>query len=295
MAVRQFLLSDYNQTSRFPPESLGTISTQHVSNYQKTHLLGNLSSNTETRPYRSNSITNSKSITILNSITTDTNIADASMPTPTSIPLDTNILIITVGGVLALLLSILVVQHCLKLRLKRRKYAQQMSLKRNSLKEEDTYQEINVSLMAVGQYNNRNDHQQRGKYYELQTSDQSSAVPYEKIKTELQYQEVNESSALSSTTSSTDSNNSNTSYLVPKKNKRRSYVDVLDTGPENTTTSAEDIHITLNDERSNRDKSESSEYLDPIFDANINENASHSCDVGANSDAYLDVTHETIV
>lgn len=217
------------------------------------------------------------------------------MPTPTNIPIDTNILIITVGGVIALLLSILVVQHCLKLRLKRRKYAQQMSLKRSPLKEEETYQEINESLMTVGQYNNRNDHQELGKYFELQTSDQSSAVPYEKMKTELQYEEVNESSVLSSTTCSTDSNSSNKSYLVPKKNKRRSYVDVLDTSTENTPISVEDIHTPLNDKQSNKDKSESSEYLDPIIDANINENASQSCDEGGNSDAYLDVTHETIV
>lgn len=217
------------------------------------------------------------------------------MPIPTNIPIDTNILIITVGGVIALLLSILVVQHCLKLRLKRRKYAQQMSLKRSPLKEEETYQEINESLMTVGQYNNRNDHQELGKYFELQTSDQSFAVPYEKMKIELQYQEVNESSVLSSTTCSTDSNSSNKSYLVPKKNKRRSYVDVLDTSTENTPISVEDIHTPLNDKQSNKDKSESSEYLDPIIDANINENASQSCDVGGNSDAYLDVTHETIV
>lgn len=149
--------------------------------------------------------------------------------------------------------------------------------------------------MTVGQYNNRNDHQELGKYFELQTSDQSSAVPYEKMKTELQYEEVNESSVLSSTTCSTDSNSSNKSYLVPKKNKRRSYVDVLDTSTENTPISVEDIHTPLNDKQSNKDKSESSEYLDPIIDANINENASQSCDEGGNSDAYLDVTHETIV
>lgn len=254
-----------------------------------------MSSNTEKLQHSSYSITNTKTITLLNSISTDSNKVDASMPNPTNIPIDTNILIITVGGVIALLLSILVVQHCLKLRLKRRKYAQQMSLKRSPLKEEETYQEINESLMTVGQYNNRNDHQERGKYFELQTSDQSSAVPYEKMKIELQYQEVNESSVLSSTTCSTDSSSSNKSYLVPKKNKRRSYVDVLDTGPENTTISAEDIHLPLNNGKSERDKSESSEYLDPIIDTNINDNASISCETGANSDAYLDVTHETIV
>lgn len=81
------------------------------------------------------------------------------MPAPKSIAFDTNIILITMGGgVIALLLSILVVQHCLKLRFKMRNYAQQMSIKRSSIKEEETYQEINESLMTIGQYNNSNDY-----------------------------------------------------------------------------------------------------------------------------------------
>lgn len=39
-----------------------------------------------------------------------------------------------------------------------RNYAQKMSIKRSSIKEEETYQEINESLMTIGQYNNSNDH-----------------------------------------------------------------------------------------------------------------------------------------
>lgn len=287
-----FFFSDYNQSSQFPTESPETINTQHVPIYHKTHSLGNLSSNTEKLQYRS-CIANTKTITILNSITTDSNIVDASMPAPKSIPFDTNIILITIGGVIALLLSILVVQHCLKLRLKRRKYAQQMSLKRSSLKEEESYQEINNSLMTVGQYNNRNDHQELGKYYELQIQDQSSAAPYGKLETELQYQEINESSVLSSTSS--DSCNSNTSYPVPNKNEIRIYVNVLDSSPTKSTTSFEDRHVNLTDRSSKKDKSESSEYLDPIFDAQIYENTSKSCDIGTDNDTYLDVTHETVL
>lgn len=216
------------------------------------------------------------------------------MPASKSIAFDTNIILITIGGVIALLLSILVVQHCLKLRLKRRNYAQQMSLKRSSIKEEETYQEINESLMTIGQYNTSNDHQQLGEYYELQTSDLSSAVPYEKMKTELQlYQEVNESSVLSSTSS--ESCNSNTLYPVQNKNERRIYVNNLDSSPAKSTTSFEDNYVNLNDGSSKKGRSESSEYLDPIFDAHIYENTSKSCDIGTNNNTYLDVTHETIL
>lgn len=215
------------------------------------------------------------------------------MPAPKSIVFDTNIILITVGGVIALLLSILVVQQCFKFRLKRRKYTQQMSLKRSSIKEEETYQEINESLMTVGQYNNRNDHQERGKYFELQVSDQASAAPYEKMKTELQYQEINESSVLSSTSS--DSCNGNTSYPEPNKNERWIYVNVLDSSPAKFKTSSEDSHENLTNGDSKKDKSESSEYLDPIFDAHIYENTSKGCDTGTNNDTYLDVTHESVL
>ncbi|XP_052721716.1 uncharacterized protein LOC128192789 [Crassostrea angulata] len=284
-------LADYRQSSQFPTESPETFSTQHVQIYHKTHLLGNLSSSTEKLQYRSYSITNTKTFRILNSFTTDSNIIDASMPAPKSILFDTNIILITIGGVIALLLSILVVQQCLKFRLKRRKYAQQMSLKRSSIKEEERYHEINESLMTVGQYDNRNDPQELGKYYELQISDQASAAPYEKMETELQYQEINESSVLSSTSSV--SCYGNTSYPVP--DKRCIFVNVLDSSPAKFKTSSEESHVNLTNGSSKKDKSESSEYLDPIFDAQIYENTSKGCDTGTNNDTYLDVTHESVL
>lgn len=95
------------------------------------------------------------------------------------------------------------------------------------MKEEDVYEEINESSMTEGHFNTLNDHQQLRKYIELQTANQSATVQYEKMKTELHYQEVNESSVLSSTSS--DSNNSNMSHLIPKKtNNTRNFIDVLD-------------------------------------------------------------------
>lgn len=105
---------------------------------------------------------------------------------------------------------------------------------------------------------------QLGEYYKLQTSDRSSAVLYEKMKTELQlYQEVNESSVLSSTSS--ESCYSNTSYPVQNKNERRIYVNNLNPSPAKSTTSFENNYVTLTDGSSKKGKSESSEYLDPIL------------------------------
>lgn len=105
---------------------------------------------------------------------------------------------------------------------------------------------------------------QLDEYYKLQTSDRSSAVLYEKMKTELQlYQEVNESSVLSSTSS--ESCYSNTSYPVQNKNERRIYVNNLNPSPAKSTTSFENNYVNLTDGSSKKGKSESSEYLDPIL------------------------------
>lgn len=105
---------------------------------------------------------------------------------------------------------------------------------------------------------------QLGEYYKLQTSDRSSAVLYEKMKTELQlYQEVNESSVLSSTSS--ESCYSNTSYPVQNKNERRIYVNNLNPSPAKSTTSFENNYVNLTDGSSKKGTSESSEYLDPIL------------------------------
>lgn len=84
------------------------------------------------------------------------------------------------------------------------------------------------------------------------------------MKTELQlYQEVNESSVLSSTSS--ESCYSNTSYPVQNKNERRIYVNNLNPSPAKSTTSFENNYVNLTDGSSKKGKSESSEYLDPIL------------------------------
>lgn len=150
--------------------------------------------------------------------------------TTSSQPLDTSIYLMAIGGVIALFLGILIIQFCVKLCLKRRKYSQQLSLKRrqsSTVKEEETYQDINEALMNIRRYDNPNDHHQHGKYFELQTAEHVlTSEPYDKIKSQLQYQELAEYIVVSSTSS--DSNTSSSSYLKPKSSKRRSYVDVID-------------------------------------------------------------------
>lgn len=136
-----------------------------------------------------------------------------------------------IGGVIALFLGVIMVQLCIKLRTKRtkrRKYSHQISSKRHSATEEETYQEINESLIAVHQLNdNHNEHRQVGKYYELHTSGQPTSVPYDRIKNQLQYLEIIDDSLVASTNSS-DSNNSTTSYLKPKTNKKQSNLGNMD-------------------------------------------------------------------
>lgn len=132
-----------------------------------------------------------------------------------------------IGGVIALFLGVIMVQLCIKLRTKRRKYSHQKSLKRHSATEEETYQEINESLIAVQQNVNRNENRQVGKYYELHTTGQPTSVPYDRIKNQLQYLEINDDSLVASTNSS-DSNNSATSYLKPNTSKKKSNLDNMD-------------------------------------------------------------------
>lgn len=108
---------------------------------------------------------------------------DAPITTTTGNSLDTNLFLMAIGGVIALFLGVIMVQLCIKLRTKRRKYSHQMSSKRHSATEEETYQEINESLIAVQHLNdNHNEHRQVGKYYELHTSGQPTSVPYDRIK-----------------------------------------------------------------------------------------------------------------
>eukprot|EP00105_Crassostrea_gigas_P000810 XP_011412757.1 PREDICTED: uncharacterized protein LOC105317720 [Crassostrea gigas] len=203
-------------------------------------------------------------------------------------PLQTNIFIFAIGSVIAVFLGILVVQFCIKLRIKRRKYIQQMSVKRRPVKEEETYNEINESLIGIGG-DGRNEQLQLGRYFELQERNQLTGVPYDKIKTQAHYQEINNS--LVELSCNSDSSNSNASYLKPKTNENHSYIDVME-----SSTAKSGITIQNSIDNSTNDSSKvSSQYLQPVHNTEKDETVLQSHEIGDNNGAYLDVTHDTFV
>lgn len=145
--------------------------------------------------------------------------------TTCSKPLDTNIYLIAIGGVIALLLGILVIQFCIKLYLKRHKYSQQLSLKRTqrtSVVRQETSLDTNESSMTSRLYFSPSEHHQPAKHFESKTV--LTAESYEKINSHVQNQKKANSTVLLFTGS--DSNISSTSYSKPESSKQRSYVDV---------------------------------------------------------------------
>nr|XP_011412754.2 multiple epidermal growth factor-like domains protein 10 [Crassostrea gigas] len=216
-------------------------------------------------------------------------LTSTSPTTDNQFPLQTTIFIFAIGSVMALFLCIIVVQFCIKLRIKRKKYTQQISVKRKPVKEEETYNEISESLMGIEGDDSRNEQGHVGKYDELQATNQIAGVPYDKIKTQTHYQDISDSLIDSSCNS--DSSNSNTSYLKPKTNESHSYIDVL----ESSTTKSE-ITIQNSPVNSTTDSSKmSTQYLDPIYSIHNDEIVLQSHEIGDNNDAYLDVTHDTFL
>lgn len=145
--------------------------------------------------------------------------------TTCSKPLDTNIYLIAIGGVIALLLGILVIQFCIKLYLKRHKYSQQLSLKRTqrtSVVQQETSLDTNESSMTNRLYFSPSEHHQPAKHFESKTV--LTAESYEKINSHVQNQKKANAPVLLFTGS--DSNISSTSYLKPVSSKQRSYADV---------------------------------------------------------------------
>nr|XP_011412756.2 multiple epidermal growth factor-like domains protein 10 [Crassostrea gigas] len=212
--------------------------------------------------------------------------------TPTAdiqIPQQTNMYILAIGSVIALFLGIIAVQFCIKLGIKRKKYTQQMSVHRKPVKEEETYHEINESLMDTEGNDSRNEQGHVGKYDELQTSNQATGVPYDKIKTQAHYQDISDSLIDSSCNS--DSSNSNKSYLKPKTSEKFNYVNVTESSTAKGGMISQNSPVNSTNDRSNV----SSQYLDPIQNLHNVEIVLQSNEIGVNNDAYLDVTHDTFV
>lgn len=190
---------------------------------------------------------------------------------------------------MALFLGIIVLQLCIKLRIKRRKYTQQISVKRKPVREEDTYNEIDESLMNIEIDNSRNEQRHGGKYDELQATNQLTGVPYDKIKTQTQYQDTNGSQAELSCNS--DSSNSNTSYLKPMITENHNDIDVLHSSTARYKNTFHDSHVDL----INDDSKVSPQYLDPVHNIHDDEISIQSHEIRDNNDSYLDVTHDTFV
>ncbi|XP_011412757.3 uncharacterized protein [Magallana gigas] len=203
-------------------------------------------------------------------------------------PQQTNIFIFAIGSVIALFLGIIVVQFCIKLCIKRRKYTQQMSVKRKPVKEEETYNEINESFIGLGE-GSRDEQRKFARYFELQERNQLTGVPYDKIKTQTHYQDISDSLIDSSCNS--DSSNSNTSYLKPKTNENHSYIDVLESSTAKRGIITKDSNVNSTNDSSRV----SSQYLQPVHNIQKDETVLQSHEIGDNNGAYLDVTHDTFV
>lgn len=204
-------------------------------------------------------------------------------------PQQTNMYILAIGSVIALFLGIIAVQFCIKLRIKRKKYTQQMSVNRKPVREEETYNEINEYLMDTEGNDNRNEQGHVGKYDELQTSNQATGAPYDKIKTQAHYQDISDSLIDSSCNS--DSSNSNKSYLKPKTSEKFTYINVTESSTAKDGMISQNSLVNSTYDRSNV----SSQYLDPIQNVHNVEIVLQSNEIGVNNDAYLDVTHDTFV
>lgn len=217
-------------------------------------------------------------------------LTSTSHTTDIQFPLQTNIFIFAIGSVMTLFLGIIVVQFCIKLRIKRTKYTQQMSVQRKPVNEEQTYHEINEALVSIEGDNSRNEQRHAGKYDELQATNQLTGVPYDKIKTKSQYQAINDSQVELSCNSDS-SNSSSTSYLSPKTNENLNYIGVME-----SSTARNEIRIKESNVDSTNDSSKvSSQYLDPIHVIHNDEMVLQSHENTDNNGAYLDVIHDTFV
>lgn len=208
-----------------------------------------------------------------------------------------NIFMMSIGGVTALFLGILMRQLCIKCRSKRNNNSEQVSSnsQRNEGQgqdEEECYAEINESMMTERGYEDISEHLQLEKYSELQISSSLVAEPYDIINQQLPNRERTSSLVISTTSS--ESNTSNLLYLKPNNyiNRKHSYLDVMGSSPANEVALIQSSLIQIAD---NSDPHSSFHNIDPINDVHIDRLMSRSCDFYDDNNTYLDVTNETIL
>lgn len=201
----------------------------------------------------------------------------------------------SIGGVTALFLGILMRQLCIKCRSKRNNNSEQVSSnsqRNEGQDEEECYAEINESMMTERGYDDISEHLQLNKYSELQISSSLVAEPYDIINQQLPNRERTSSLVISSTSS--ESNTSNLLYLKPNNyiDGKHSYLDVMGSSPANEVALIQSSLIQIAD---NSDPHSSFYYIDPTNDVHIDRLMSRSYNFCDDNNTYLDVTNETIL
>lgn len=255
-------LSDYSQSSQVSTKSLNPSFTYSLTLKHSLNLLS-------TADYELSTRSNNFNVPVL---TSSNNSIGSIMIIGTSI-----------GGLIALFLLVIIIQSCVKLRQKKR--VKRTSSKTDVSPEEDPYETIEELMnTATGDISEQ---QQHSKYYKLKNSNLESTLPYQQMKNQSQYQEIDETCH---STKSSSSSISNMSYLEPNtaKSESRNYLEVL--GSNGTTCIEGSPTCSVNENVNDP----STQYLDPIRDVNLPQLESNSNSNGDNS-TYLDVTAETFL
>ena len=190
-----------------------------------------------------------------------------------------NLQISTIGGIIALLLLALTTKSFLKLYLKRKERAHQMSVKTESVQEEDFYQELNDEV------NETNEHLHHRNYHQLKHGDSVTNKSNKNKENYMHYQQIDEKCDASNMSDLSSIN------LLANKSEQHSYLEVLDSdAPYETPFIDGSISVI-----SQNNQDPTSQYLDAVH----NEESSTRGIKSDNSefvdgDAYLDVTNENM-
>ena len=152
-------------------------------------------------------------ITSENAYSTTSQNFECPVVNPSNNPFSSNLHVIAIGGILVLLLLALTIISFVKLQIKRKQRANQISSKTESNQEEDLYQTVHLDG------NETNENQQHRTYYQLKHS--VSNEPNRHRENYAHYQEIDETHNLSN---NSDSSNIN---VISDTSEQHNYLDVL--------------------------------------------------------------------
>ena len=152
-------------------------------------------------------------ITSENAYSTTSQNFECPVVNPSNNPFSSNLHVIAIGGIIALLLLALTIISLVKLQIKRKQRANQISIKTESNQEEDLYQTVHLDG------NETNENQQHRTYYQLKHS--VSNEPNRHRENYAHYQEIDETQNLSN---NSDSSNIN---VISDTSEQHNYLDVL--------------------------------------------------------------------